>query len=48
LWKERNRWTFDRISKTPQQLFLLIVDEADTWIAAGFASLSSLLVARAI
>lgn len=47
LWKERNRWTFDRISKTPQQLFLLIVDEADAWIAAGFASLSSLLVARA-
>jgi hypothetical protein len=39
LWKERNRRTFDRVSRTPQELLRLIVDEAHSWIAAGFTSL---------
>jgi len=45
MWKERNRRTFDGASKTPLQLFHLIVDEADAWITAGFTSLSSLVAA---
>jgi len=46
LWKERNRQTFDGISKTPLQLLHLIADEADAWISAGFASLAPLVAAR--
>jgi hypothetical protein len=45
LLKEHNRRTFDRVSKTPLQLFHLIVEEADAWVTAGFTSFSS-LVAR--
>ena len=39
MWKERNRRTFDGASKTPLQLFHLIVDEANAWITTGFTSL---------
>ena len=47
LWKERNRRTFDGVSKTPLQLFHLIMDEADAWITAGLTSLAPLVAARA-
>jgi hypothetical protein len=42
LWKERNRRTFDRKSRTPTQLIAMILDEADAWIGAGYGSLASL------
>ena len=42
LWKERNRRVFEAMSRTPHQLFLLIKEEADAWIGAGFNSLSAL------
>ena len=42
VWKERNRRTFDSITKTPSQLVALILEEADAWIAAGFRCLASL------
>ena len=42
-WKERNRRTFDRIFRTPQELLRLIVDEAHSWVGAGFTSLSSVI-----
>jgi hypothetical protein len=45
IWKERNRRTFDHVSKTPLQLLHLILEEANAWMAAGFALLSSLLAA---
>ena len=47
LWKEHNRRTFDVVSKTPLQLFHLIVDEADARITAGLTSLVLLVAARA-
>ena len=47
LWKERNRRTFDGVSKTPLQLFHLIVDEADAGITASLTSLALLVTARA-
>jgi len=47
LWKERNHRTFDGVSKTPLQLFHLIVDEADARITAGLTSLVLLVAARA-
>jgi hypothetical protein len=34
-----------RVSKTPLQLLHLILEEANAWMAAGFALLSSLLAA---
>ena len=42
LWKERNRRTFDRRSMTPPELLISILEEADTWIGAGFGSLALL------
>ena len=44
VWNERNRRTFDSITRTPSQLFALILEEADAWIAAGFRGLASLIV----
>ncbi|XP_066391907.1 uncharacterized protein [Miscanthus floridulus] len=41
VWKERNRRTFDKITKTPSQLVALILEEADAWIAACFRCLAS-------
>jgi hypothetical protein len=41
-WKERDRRTFDRITKTPSQLIALVLEEADGWITAGFNCLASL------
>ena len=46
LWKERNRQTFDRRSRTPSELLSIIMEEADAWIGAGFGSLA-LLTAQA-
>jgi hypothetical protein len=43
IWKERNRRTFDGNSRTPTDLLALILDEGDSWIAAGFRSLTPLL-----
>ena len=43
IWKERNRWTFDRDARTTAQVLSVIHEEADACIAAGFRSLSSLL-----
>ncbi|CAD6209198.1 unnamed protein product [Miscanthus lutarioriparius] len=43
LWKERNKRTFDSVSRTPIQLFQLIMEDANVWVGAGFSSLSSLL-----
>jgi hypothetical protein len=44
VWKERNRHTFDMITKSPAELVVLILEEADAWIAAGFRCLVSLVV----
>ena len=44
VWNERNWRTFDSIARTPSQLFALILEEADAWIAAGFRGLASLIV----
>jgi len=38
LWKERNRQTFDRRSRTPSELLSIIMEEADAWIGAGLAA----------
>jgi hypothetical protein len=43
-WKERNRRTFDNISKAPAQVVALIIKEADSWVAAGYRSLAPLSV----
>ena len=43
LWKEHNHRTFDRVSRAPQQLLRLIVDEEHSWVGAGFTSLSSVI-----
>jgi hypothetical protein len=45
--KEHNRQTFDNNTKTPAQVFALICEEADSWIAAGFRSLALLFAAAA-
>ncbi|XP_066320259.1 uncharacterized protein [Miscanthus floridulus] len=45
LWKERNRRTFHNVTKSPAQVFSLICDEADSWIAAGYRSLAALFAA---
>lgn len=42
IWKERNRRTFDNVAKLPTQVFSLICEEADSWIAAGYQSLATL------
>jgi hypothetical protein len=44
VWKERNRRTFDMITKLLAELVVLILEEADAWIAAGFWCLASLVV----
>jgi hypothetical protein len=41
-WKERNRRTFDRKSRSTTELLQAIFDEADAWIAAGFRDLALL------
>jgi hypothetical protein len=41
-WKERNRRTFDGITKTPAEVLVSISEEGDSWIAAGFKSLTPL------
>jgi hypothetical protein len=38
LWKERNRRTFDRVSRTPLQIFHLILEEADAGVGARFVA----------
>jgi len=43
LWKERNRRTFDGVSRTSAQLCNIILEEVNAWVGAGFSSLSSLL-----
>ena len=43
LWKERNRRTFDSVSRSVTQLYHLILEEANAWVSAGFPGLSSLL-----
>jgi hypothetical protein len=47
VWKERNKRTFDNISKTSVQLLSQIHDEGDSWIAASFRSLAPLFAAAA-
>jgi hypothetical protein len=44
VWKERNQRTFDSITRTLAQLFTLILEDADAWIAVGFRCLASLIV----
>lgn len=40
VWKERNNRVFDRASRSPTQLFAVIVAEVEDWISAGFVALS--------
>jgi hypothetical protein len=47
IWKESNRWAFDNVSKMLTQVLALIVEEADSWIAASFRSLATLFAATA-
>jgi hypothetical protein len=47
MWKEHNPRTFNEVSKTPLQLFHLIVDEVDVWITAGFTGLLSFVATHA-
>jgi hypothetical protein len=47
IWKERNRRTFERVSKTALQLLHHIIEEAHGWMAAGYAPLSELFAAAA-
>jgi hypothetical protein len=42
LWKERNRRTFDRKSRSTTELLQAILEEVDAWIAAGFRGLALL------
>jgi hypothetical protein len=44
VWKERNRRTFENNTRTPPQLYVLILEEADAWIDTGFRCLASLIV----
>jgi len=39
LWKERNRRVFEGASLLLHRLHHLILEEADSWIAAGYAAL---------
>jgi hypothetical protein len=39
LWKERNERTFQRTSRTHQEIFNSVVAEAEDWVAAGFKTL---------
>jgi hypothetical protein len=43
IWKERNRRTFDRKSRSLTQLLHQIREEADAWVGAGFRALSLVL-----
>ena len=45
LWKERNRRVFEGVRLLPHRLYQLVIEEADAWIAAGFAALSVLFAA---
>jgi hypothetical protein len=47
IWKERNRRTFDNVSKTAAQVLTMIIEEADPWVATGFWSLAPLSAAAA-
>ena len=44
VWKERNRRTFDNNTRTPSQLYTLILEEVDALIATAFCCLASLIV----
>jgi hypothetical protein len=39
LWEERNEHTFQRMSRTHQEIFNSVVAEAEDWVAAGFNTL---------
>jgi hypothetical protein len=43
LWKERSRRTFDKVSRTPLELTYAIIEEASSWVTAGYTSLSPLI-----
>jgi len=45
VWKEGNRRTFDNDARSPAQVFAIICEEADSWIAAGYRSLAALFAA---
>lgn len=47
LWKERNRRTFDNLSKNPSEVLALIREEGEEWAAAGCGGLGILLAAAA-
>lgn len=47
VWKERNRRTFDNLSKPPAEVISLIRDEGDSWIVAGFKTLAPLFASGA-
>lgn len=43
IWKERNRRTFDSLSKSTTEVLAQIQDEGSEWIAAGCSALGQLL-----
>jgi hypothetical protein len=44
IWKERNRRTFDHSDRTVEDLVNLVLEEAATWVQAGFRVLETLLL----
>lgn len=45
VWKEHNRRMFDNVVKSTAQVFTMICEEGDSWIAAGYRSLAALFAA---
>jgi hypothetical protein len=43
IWKERNRRTFDHLTRTTTHVLAVIYEEADACVAARFRALASLL-----
>jgi hypothetical protein len=43
LWRERNNRVFSRSSRTPEQVFRAIQEEARTWVRAGNRGLEAVL-----
>lgn len=44
LWKERNRRTFDNLSRTTTEVIAQVREEGAEWIAAGCKALGQLFV----
>jgi hypothetical protein len=45
IWKERNARVFNKVSRSPNQVFRSIQEEARVWVRAGNRAVESCLVA---